>query len=75
MRHWRALLRKQVLPVLWRPVPTVRPEGQDVSITPVYNCFPLDGDSAGDLDVAMKACVAGLEGGGLLDLERFWGER
>jgi len=36
-RHCRALLRKQVLPVLLKPRPTPDFSGQVVSIGPVYN--------------------------------------
>ena len=43
-RHWRALLRKQVLPVLLKPRPTLGNfSGQVVSIGPVYSDFWSEG--------------------------------
>ena len=45
-RHWRALFKKQLLPVLMSPEPMVTPLGQVVSIEPVKSAaiFLLDGD-------------------------------
>lgn len=50
-RHWRALLRKQVFPILCKPAPTgLIPRGQLVSIVPVYK----------DLEEAGVACSLAL---------------
>jgi hypothetical protein len=45
-RHWRALFKKQLLPVLINPEPMVGPLGQVVSIEPVKSAviFLLVGD-------------------------------
>ncbi len=45
-RHWRTLFKKQLLPVLINPQPTVNPLGQVVSIEPVKSAviFLLVGD-------------------------------
>ena len=45
-RHWSALLRKQVLPVLLKPRPTTDFSGQVVSIGPVYSGFWSEGPAA-----------------------------
>ncbi len=45
-RHWRALFKKQLLPVLISPEPMVNPLGQVVSTEPVKSAviFLLVGD-------------------------------
>ena len=57
-RHCRALLRKQVLPMLLKPRPTPDFSGQVVSIGPVYRDFWSDGPATPLFD----ACVFLSEG-------------
>ena len=57
-RHCRALLRKQVLPVLLKPRPMQDLSGQVVSIGPVYNDFWSEGPATPLFD----ACVFLSEG-------------
>jgi hypothetical protein len=65
-RHCRALLRKQVFPLLRSPLPRTKESGHVVSIPPGYSEALLEFDGA----EGTFSDFTGVEGGGMRDSGR-----